>query len=168
MDKRVDSYRFVDRLTARALHNWALLEPQRTIPWSPLIKPLEDCTLALVSTAAIALNSDPPFDLEIERRNPWFSDPSYRIIPRQATEQDVQIYHLHIDKRFAQQDLNCIFPLRHLEALESIGEIGSLAPRHYAYMGYTCQPEPLLRQSVPGMIRDLKQDAVDAVILIPV
>jgi D-proline reductase (dithiol) PrdB len=168
MTKTVDSYRFVDGLTTRVLKNWAAREPQRHIPWTPLSQPLNQSTVALVSSAAIALKSDTPFDLEIERRNPWISDPSYRILPQSATEKDVEIYHLHIHHQFAEQDLDCIFPLRRLAELEASGEIGHVAPRHYSYIGYTCDVSLLLEQSLPGMIRGLQEDAVDAVLLIPV
>jgi D-proline reductase (dithiol) PrdB len=80
----------------------------------------------------------------------------------------VQIYHLHIDHKFAEQDLDCILPLRRLAELEASGEIGRVAPRHYSYIGYTCDVGPLLEHSLPGMIRGLQEDAVDAVLLIPV
>lgn len=168
MSKQVDSYHFLDRLTTRAMKGWAEREPVRAIPWTPLSKPLSECRLALVSSAAIALKSDIPFDLELERRNPWISDPSYRVLPRDATEDDVTIYHLHIDRRFAQQDLNCIFPLQHLASLEAVGEIGYVAPRHYTFMGYTCEAAPLIANSLPGILRSLQEDQVDAVLLIPV
>lgn len=61
-------------------------------------KPLRECTIALVSTAGIARNDAQPFDQERERRNPWWGDPSYRVIPLGTSEQDVRIYHLHIDR----------------------------------------------------------------------
>jgi D-proline reductase (dithiol) PrdB len=168
MSKNVDSYRFLDGLTARVLKNWAAREPARETPWTPLTRPLGECTLALVSSAALALKRDLPFDLEIERRNPWISDPSYRVLPRGVTEKDVAVYHLHIDPQYARQDLNCVFPLQRLAELEASGEIGKLAARHYSYMGYTCDARPLLEQSLPGMIRGLQEDEVDAVLLIPV
>jgi D-proline reductase (dithiol) PrdB len=164
----IDSYKFVDKLTARALKNWAALEPPRDIPWTPLDKPLEECTVALVSTAALALKVDAPFDLEVERRNPWISDPSYRVLPADVTAENVSIYHLHIQHSFAEQDLNCIFPLQRLAELQASGEIGRLAPRHYAYMGYTCDVSLLLKDSLPGIISGLLEDAVDIALLVPV
>lgn len=164
----VDSYRFVDKLTTRALKNWAALEPPRDIPWTPLEKPLSQCSVALVSTAALALKVDAPFDLEIERRNPWISDPSYRVLPANATQENTSVYHLHIQHKFAEQDLNCIFPLQRLAELQAAGEIGQVAPRHYSFMGYTCDAGPLLKQSVPGMVSSLVEDAVDVALLIPV
>ena len=51
--------------------------------------------------------------------------------------------------------------------LEAKGVIGRSAARHYSYMGYTLQPERLLRESVPGMVRDLKTDGVQLVVLVP-
>jgi D-proline reductase (dithiol) PrdB len=168
MTKTVDSYRFVDGITTRALKSWAAHEPERDIPWTPLNKPLNECTIALVSSGAIALKTDTPFDQEIERQNPWISDSSYRVIPRHATEEDVHIYHLHIDPKYAMQDLDCILPLRRLAELEASGEIGRVAPRHYSYIGYTCDASRLLNESLPGIIQGLQEDAVDAVILVPV
>ena len=117
MDKIVDSYRFISGITKRMIRTWIGMEKPRPIPWTPLAKPLADCTVALLSSAGVALKTDRPFDQEGERRNPWWGDPSYRILPSTATEQDVQLYHLHIDPSYAEQDLNCLFPLQRLQEL---------------------------------------------------
>ncbi len=58
MTKEVDSYRFISRSTKRIMQAWAKREPLREIPWSALSKPMEACTIALTSSAAIALNQD--------------------------------------------------------------------------------------------------------------
>jgi len=47
----------------------------RPIPWTPLRRALEQCTIALLSTAGVALRGDKPFDQERERKNPWWGDP---------------------------------------------------------------------------------------------
>ncbi len=167
MDKPVDSLRFLDGMTKRLVKTWASREEPREIPWTPLARKLADCTVALISSAAIALKTDRPFDQEGERRNPWWGDPSYRILPNTATERDVRIYHLHIDPSYAQQDLNCLFPLQRLEELAQAGEIGRSAPRHYSFMGYLLKPDQLLRESVPAIIENLHADRVDAVVLVP-
>ncbi len=78
-DKKVNSYRFLDGLSRRMIRSWSLEKP-RDIPWTPLDKPLNRCTVALISSAGIALKTDKPFDQEIERQNPWFSDPSFRAV----------------------------------------------------------------------------------------
>ena len=49
-----------------------------------------------------------------------------------------------------------------------MGEIGAAAPSNYSYMGYTLRPERLLRESVPAMVQQLREEHVDIVVLIPV
>jgi len=166
--KTVDSYRFLDAITRKLVESWIALEQPRTIPWTPLAKPLSECTVALVSTAGLALTTDRPFDQEGERQNPWWGDPSYRVLPRTATGEEVRIYHLHVNPRLAQKDLNTLFPLQRLLELEASGEIGRSASHHYSFMGYNLQPQTLLEESTPAMVRHMKRDGVDAVILVPV
>ncbi len=168
MSPQVDSYRFLDTLSKRMVKSWIAMEQPKPIPWTPLPRPVSECTVALISTAGIALKTDRPFDQEGERRNPWWGDPTYRVIPRTAIEQDVNIYHQHINTSHAAHDLNCVFPLRRLLELESSGEIGRSAPSHYSFMGYLLQPQELLEQSIPAIIDNLKQEQVDVAILVPV
>ncbi len=111
MQKTVDAFRFISGITRRMIKNWISQEMPRPIPWTPLRRPLSECTVTLLSSAGIALKTDKPFDQEGERQNPWWGDPSYRVLPKAATEEDVRIYHLHIDPSYAGQDLNCLFPL---------------------------------------------------------
>jgi D-proline reductase (dithiol) PrdB len=167
MDKTVDSYRFISGITKRMIKSWISVERPREIPWTPLAKPLSECTVSLISSAGIALKSDRPFDQEGERRNPWWGDPSYRILPNTATSQDVRLYHLHIDPSCAEQDLNCLFPLQRLQELAAAGEVGSSAARHYSIMGYILRPEQLLAETAPALIRNLKEDYADVVVLVP-
>ena len=168
MDKQVDLYRYLSGITKRMIKSWIKMEQPRPIPWTPLTKKLSDCTVAMISTGGIALKTDRPFDQEGERQNPWWGDPSYRILPNTATEQDVRLYHLHIDPRYGEQDLNCMFPLQRLKELEAAGEIGRSAARHYSFMGYILRPEKLLQETTPQIIRNLQEDQVDAVVLVPV
>ena len=104
------------------------------------------------------VKTDRPFDQGGERRNPWWGDPSYRILPATATSPDVQLYHLHITP-LAEQDLNCLFPLQRLQEVAQAGDIGRVAPRHYSIMGYILRPEQLLAETVPAIIRDLKEES---------
>jgi D-proline reductase (dithiol) PrdB len=165
---QVDSYRFLTGISRRMIKSWINLEEPREIPWTPLRKPLKQSTVALISSAAIALATDEPFDQEIERQNPWFSDPSFRVIPRDATAETIRIYHLHINPDFIQHDINCALPVQRLVELEGSGDIGRAAASHYSFVGYTCQPDRLLDDSVPAIIGKLSEEAVDAVVLIPI
>ncbi|MFL7811479.1 MAG: hypothetical protein AB8I80_22765, partial [Anaerolineae bacterium] len=74
--KQIDSYRFLDRMTGKLVQTWIGLETPREIPWTPLSRPLAESTVALVSSAGLALKTDRPFDQEGEQQNPWWGDPS--------------------------------------------------------------------------------------------
>jgi len=167
MTKQVDSNRFLDFATRQVVKGWIQREAPKEMPWSPLTKPLSECRVAVVNSGGIALKSDPPFDQDGERRNPWWGDPSFRIIPSHTTEKDVEVYHLHIDPSFCRQDINCLIPLQRLDELEKSGEIGSVAPRHYSYMGYILEPTALLEETTPAIIEHLGEDQVDLVLLVP-
>jgi len=165
--KQVDSFRFLDGITKKLVKTWIELETQREIPWTPLSKSMDECTVALISSAGLALKTDQPFDQEGERQNPWWGDPSFRVIPRTTKADDLKLYHMHISPHLVEQDVNTIFPLQHLLELEGCGEIGRAAANHYSYMGYILQPQELLEKSVPCMIQNMKQDEVDVVLLVP-
>jgi hypothetical protein len=169
--KQVDSYRFLDRTTKKLVQTWIGLERQRDltreIRWTPLSRPLEESTVALISSAGLALKTDRPFDQEGEKLNPWWGDPSYRILPRGARSEGVKLYHLHIHPRVAEQDLNTVLPLGRLLEFEEGGEIGRSAAHHYSFMGYILQPGALLGESTPAMIRHMQRDGGNAVVLVP-
>jgi D-proline reductase (dithiol) PrdB len=167
MMKIVDSYRFLDGVSKRLIKSWIELESPREIPWTPLAKPLSECTVALISSGGIALRSDTPFDQEGERRNPWWGDPSYRIIPRGTRTGDIRVYHLHIDPSSAEEDMNCLLPLERLDELVQTGTVGESASSHYSYMGYLLDPKELLEKSIPAIIDGLRREKVDLALFVP-
>ena len=79
----------------------------------------------------------------------------------------MRLYHLHINRRCAEEDINCLLPNQRLAELASRGEIGAAAPRHYSIMGYIMHPETLLAETIPAIIEHLRADRVDAVLLAP-
>jgi len=165
----IDSYRFLDYATRQIIKAWVSRETEKTrpVPWAPLNKPLPQCTVALLSTAGVARNDDKPFDQEGERQDPWWGDPSYRVIPQGTTEHDVRLYHMHIDTRFGQADLDVVLPMRRLQELASEGMVGRPADVHFSIMGYQLRPEVLENETIPAIASQLKAHAVDAVALIP-
>lgn len=165
----IDSYRYLDFATRQIIKAWVAREAQgrRPIPWTPMTKPLAECTVALVSTAGVAHLDDLPFDQEGERRNPWWGDPSYRTIPLGTTERDVKLYHMHIDTRFGQEDLDVVLPMRRLRELSEEGVVGRPADTHYSIMGYQLRPQVLEGETAPAIARELKRRGVDAAALVP-
>jgi D-proline reductase (dithiol) PrdB len=152
--KQMRSHPFVDGPTRKLVRSWIEREPPHQIPWTPLAKPLSACRVALVSSAGIARHDQRPFDQDLERRDPWWSDQSWRPIPTDTTEDDVGVYHLHIDPRFAKQDLDCVLPLRRLQELTADGFMGAVATTHYSFMGYILQPRQLHARA-PGTVIQL-------------
>lgn len=165
----IDSYRFLDFATRQIMKAWVDREGQATrpIPWTPLAKPLANCTVALVSSAGVARRDDSPFDEEGERRNPWWGDPTYRTIPLGATEAEVDLHHLHIDRRFGREDLDVVLPMRRLAELAADGVIGQAADTHYSVMGYQLRTEVLENETAPAIARELRARGVDVAALVP-
>lgn len=165
----IDGYRFVDGASRRIMRAWDAREPSPyPIPWTALGKPLAEARVALISTAAIARLDDEPFDQEGERRDPWWGDPSHRVLPRETSTGEVGVYHLHIDPRPGSEDLDCLLPLRRLDELVGRGVVGSSAARHYSIMGYVLRTGTLLEETAPAIAATLVADQVDLALLIPV
>jgi D-proline reductase (dithiol) PrdB len=164
----IDSYRYVDFATRQIMKAWAARQEPGVIPFTPLSKPLRECTVALLSSAGIARNDDRPFDQEGERQNPWWGDPSFRRIPLGTTEKDIRIYHLHIDPKFGEADLDVVLPMRRLTELASEGVVGRPAATHYSTMGYILEPTELVEKTAPEIAASLQAEGVEAVVLVPV
>jgi D-proline reductase (dithiol) PrdB len=163
----IDSYRFLDFASRQVMKAWAARQEPGIIPFTPLAKPLRDCTIALISTAGVARNDDQPFDQERERRNPWWGDPSFRVIPLGTTEREVRIYHLHIDPRFGEADLDVVLPTRRLSELAHAQVVGQAASKHYSLMGYILDPTVLVEKTAPAIADSMRADHVDAAALVP-
>ena len=164
----VDSFRYLSPASKAIMKTMIALAPRDPVPWTPLPRPLSEATVALVSTAGLSMLADPPFDAEGERQNPWWGDPSYRVIPRTATEADIVASHLHIETAYLRQDLDVVLPLRRLAEAEAEGRIGRVAPSHYSFMGYLLDPTEFLERSMPAMIERMRAEEVDAAVFIPV
>ena len=136
-EKRVDGFRFLPP----GLKAWVQTfipeeEFKVSIPWTPMSKPLSQATIALVTSAGISLKSDPPFDMEREKREPLWGDRSFRIIPRGTTESDIDVNHLHINTNYIKKDINVILPLARMAEFEQEKIIGRLAPTAYSFYGF--------------------------------
>lgn len=167
-NRQVDSWRFTSGVTLRMLKHWVTMEAPDGIPWTALRRPVAESTVALLSSAAISHNSQPPFDEDGERANPWWGDPGYRKLPNDIRSDDVYVAHLHINREPMRQDLDCALPVQRLRELAEAGEVGAVADHHYAYMGYQLDPTALMNESVPQIIEDLRKDGVDLLVLVPV
>jgi len=137
------------------------------IPWTPMKKPLSQTTIALVTSAGISLKTDPPFDMEREKKEAIWGDRSYRAIPRGTTEKDIQVNHLHINTNHIKQDINVILPLARMAEFEKEKIIGRLAPTAYSFYGFQWQNTDFLKEAIEPISKRMKSEGVEAVLMTP-
>ena len=170
VSREVDPWRFAGSFIQKALGAGIPDAPSvPDVPWTPLGKPLAECRVALLSTSGLSMKGDPPFDMELERKNPMRGDPSWRALPADATADAIEANHLHIDTSFVQRDLNVALPVDRLRELVAEGVVGDVAPTHYSVMGYQGNdPSTLVERSAPEIAASMKREEVDLALLAPV
>ena len=134
--------------------------PAQPLHWTPLRKPLHECTVALITTAGLHLRSQEPFAVYAEEGD-WTS----RCIPEEVATRDLTFTHTHYDTRDPLRDPNVVFPIDRLRELAADGTIGRLAPRHFGFMGFIPDPRHLVRETAPQVAAALAADRVDVTLL---
>jgi D-proline reductase (dithiol) PrdB len=166
--KKVDGYRFLPPGLAAWVRTFIPEgDYEGDIPWAPPAKPLNRASIALLTSAGISLKSDPPFDMQREKREPHWGDPSYRVIPRNATEDDIDVNHLHINTKYIQADINVILPLTRMAEFEQEGIIGRLAESAYSFYGFQWQNSDFLQEAIEPIAEKMQAEKVDAALLTP-
>jgi D-proline reductase (dithiol) PrdB len=122
--------------------------------------PLSERRVAIVSTAGLHKRGDRPFTFD--------AGDGYRVIPGDIAAADVVMTHVstNYDRTGWQQDWNIAFPLDRLRELAADGVIGSVAAFHYSFMG--AHDQTAVEEQARKVAGIMKNDAVDAVLLIPV
>lgn len=143
-------------------YRWRRADP---VPGAPMTKPLEQCRVALVSTAGLVLPSQKPFDESIKG-----GDWSHREIPSDADVHSMIDSHRSgsFDHAGIRNDPNLGFPIDRLRELERDGAIGPVNHRHFSLMGSLTAPGRMTAQSAPQIARAFVDDGVDAVLLVPI
>lgn len=146
---------------------WAARHPAPDgdgVPWTPLRKALAESRVALLTTGGVHLRGDRPFDMSDAD-----GDPSYRIIPSHSAAAALTITHDYYDHRAADRDVNVVFPLDPLRALQAAGRIGPAAPNFYSLMGHIqgAHLETLQRITAPELAARMTAEGVDVAILTP-
>ena len=129
--------------------------------WSPWAAggPVSQRRVAIISTAGLQVRGDRPFAADAR---------DYRVIPTETATNDIVMSHIstNFDRSAFQLDLNVVFPIDRLRELAAAGSIGSVAAFQYSFMGAT---DPLLWEDTTRYLAGLlKQDRVDAALLVPV
>lgn len=129
-----------------------------TTPWVDA-KPLNESRIAIISTSGLHRREDSPFVAGAG---------DYRMIPDDVDTEDLVMSHVstNFDRTGFMQDVNTAFPIDRLHELADEGIVGSAASRHYSFMGAT--PPGVMEPVARDLAGLLKQDQVDAVLLVPV
>ncbi len=163
----IDSFKWLPRSIAGYYQAMQVPEPAE-IPWTPLHKPIEQCRFALVTTAGLYLqDQQPSFDLDRERREPFWGDPTYRAIPSDVRQEQIGIAHLHINTEDIQADVNIVLPVHRFQELAEAGEIAAVAPHHYSFMGYQQDNAQWRERYGPEVAQRMIEEEVDVALLAP-
>ena len=128
-------------------------------PWTPG-PALAQSRVAIVTTAGLHRRGGRPF-------TPGAGD--YRVIPGDCMADDLVMSHVssNFDRTGFQDDLNVVFPIDRLKELADEGVIGSVGAYHYSFMGGWTHPA-WMRRGAEEIAGFLREDAVNAVLLVPV
>jgi D-proline reductase (dithiol) PrdB len=166
----VDSFKYLPRILA-VYYQATDCQPELPVPWTPLPRPLAACKFGLVTSGGLYRRGvEPPFDLERERQEPTWGDPSYRVLPTDIQQTQVGASHLHLNTRDVLTDLNILLPIHRFQELVAQGRIGGLARHAYSFMGYQGFPPDTAawRETYgPQVAEKLKAEKVDCVLLTP-
>ena len=128
---------------------------------TPLVSgpPLGQRRVALVTSAGLVRRGERPF---------VSGDVDYRVLPADTPTNQILVSHVSVnfDRTAFQRDINVVFPLDRLRAMEQAGTIGSLAATHYSFMGATDPRD--MEANARAVAGRLRSDRVDAVLLTPV
>ena len=143
-------------------YRWRRIDP---VPWTPLKKPLKDCRLAMVSSAAIVTADQDPFDNFIR-----IGDTGIREISRDVDVATLRETHRSksFDHTGIRQDPNLAFPVDRFREMADAGFVGSLNHRYLSLMGSVTAPAQLIKKTIPQVVPKLVEDQVDIALLIPV
>lgn len=146
-------------------------------PFTPLGKPLTDARLALLTSSGHFVEGDDPQPFgvanmsqdEATARIGEFlkQEPTLSAIPSLTPNERLRVRHGGYDIRGAQRDPNVAFPLERLRELQQERLVGELAPDAYSFVG-ACAQTPLLKRTGPQWVEMLRQQEVDAALLVPV
>lgn len=135
------------------------------VPYTPLIKPLNQSVVGLITTAV-------PFDAD---KGPQGQGAPYNATakfyqPYQMSidgDIDLRIAHVGIDRKNANmEDSNCWFPLEAAKRSLGLGRIGSLSPHFYGLPTNRSQ-RYTLEVDAPIILQMLLNDKVDVAVLVP-
>jgi len=120
---RIDSYKFLPRSMIPEFKAFPY-QADDLVTASPLVS-LKSAKVALLTSGGLYLKDrQSSFDLDRERHEPFWGDPTYRLIPRDVRHGEIAVAHLHLNPDDILADFNVALPLEVFVELEREREIG--------------------------------------------
>jgi hypothetical protein len=166
---RVESLKFLPR-SFRPLYESPTPVPGETdVVWTPFERRLGEAKVALLTSAGLSVRgTQEPFDVAREREEPFWGDPTWRAIPRETRQGDLEVTHLHINPADIVADHEVALPLRTLDTLVADGIVGGSTPTHYSVMGYQQAGVEEWRTTTSAeIVAKLRDEGADGVVLAP-
>ena len=147
----LDSYAFLPR-AFRTMFEAAPQFEHEPI-WADFTKPLNQARIGLLSSAGIFIQGEQDgFDVERERQEPTWGDPTLR----------------PIRSNVCQADIDVALPINRLGELVADGRVGSAAPEHFSVMGFQQDGAEVWRTTTgPEIAARCHAAEIDALILAP-
>lgn len=147
------------------------------VPLATLDRPLGESRLALITSSGHFVDGDDPEPFgvvgmtqqEAEDRITEFvrAAPELSEIPIDTPPSQLRVRHGGYPVASVAADHQVALPLEHLRALAEAGSIGELAPTAFSFVGAAAQGR-IKREVGPAWAQRLRDDGIDAVLLVPV
>lgn len=140
-------------------YQWTVNE---TAPLTRSGKPIENCTVSLLTSGGVSHCSLPGFNPDAR------NDHRLDTVQNDASSADFEINDSYYNHSDAESDLNCVFPIDRLRELAEDSVIGSVATRLWSgFMGRIYNRTKVIQESAPAFVEKLKEDGVDILIAAP-
>lgn len=127
--------------------------------WSLFTKPISQARVALLTSAALRLSSQPPFAAK--------EDLSYRLVPADPNAGTIVIDHHSRIGAVPRQDPEIIFPRSALTTVAAKGIVGRVSPVHVSFLGGMRCHQKIETELAPAIARELVKVRVDIALLVP-
>lgn len=160
----VDSFRFLPR----SFRSGYDLPPTSEPPvWAPFTPRLADATITLLTSGGLYdPATQPSFDLDRERREPRWGDPTMRMIDHAVSP--LAMAHLHVNPTDILADHDVALPRRALDRQVARGVVGAASVEHVSVMGYQGDLATWRDHTAPEIVRRCRDLGTDGIVLAPV
>ncbi|MCX7381313.1 MAG: glycine/sarcosine/betaine reductase selenoprotein B family protein [Alphaproteobacteria bacterium] len=133
------------------------------VPFTPLSKPLAECKVALLTTAARYQPDKGPQD----SRSAYNAAAKFYDVYSgdTAVDHDLRVSHVGVDRLHLSDDSNCWFPLPALRRAVAAGRIGGLTARFHGVPTNRSQRHTM-EADAPEVLARVREDGADVAVLV--